>query len=103
MPDLRAMPGDDTDQIPPHERRKHARMAVHWRGDLTSAEEQEDCFVLDISASGARVQCANPFEGQDLLTLAMPQGEAHDATVVWRQGSFMGLQFADESEPRLAA
>lgn len=85
------------------ERRRQARMPVHWQGSLSNNGEAEDCFVLDISSRGARVQCANPFEGQERLTLLLKQGESHSAEIVWRQGSFMGLQFADGDEPKLAA
>lgn len=93
----------DSYENPDDERRQHARMSVHWQGNLIGADEQEDCFVLDISPQGARVQCANPFPNQDCLTLHLKQGERHSAKVVWRQGSFMGLAFANGDEPKLAA
>ena len=97
------MSTSDNDQSQSDERRQHARMSVHWQGSLAGADEAEDCFVLDISSHGARVQCASPFDGQDYLTLRLKQGESHSAMVVWRQGSFMGLRFADGDEPKLAA
>lgn len=92
--------GGDKGQM--DERRQQARMQVHWQGSLTGRDEEEDCLVLDISSRGARVQCANPFVEQNRLTLYLKQGERHEAQVVWRQGSFMGLQFAN-GEPKLAA
>lgn len=76
------------------ERRRHARMSVHWHGRLSGAEHEEDCLVLDISPSGARVQCAEPFDGSSRLTLNLAQGDRHDSSIVWRRGSFMGLAFA---------
>ena len=97
------MSGGDSDQSQAEERRRHARMPVHWQGSLTSVGDEEDCYVLDISARGARVQCANPFQDEDRLTLRLKQGDSHSAKVVWRQGSFMGLQFADGDQPKLAA
>ena len=76
------------------ERRQHARMPVHWHGSLVSAGQEEDCLVLDISAGGARVQCSDPFGEASRITLRLAQGDRHDGSIVWRQGSFMGLQFA---------
>ena len=92
-----------SDQEKADERRQHARMPVHWQGRLTASAEDEECLVLDISAVGARVQCASPFDEQNQLTLLLKQGESHSAKVIWRQGSFMGLQFAEDDEPKLAA
>lgn len=76
------------------ERRRHARMPVHWHGRLVGGEHEEECLVLDISASGARVQCAEPFDESSELTLNLAQGDRHDSSIVWRRGSFMGLAFA---------
>ena len=85
------------------DRRQHSRMTVYWQGNLSGSDLAEDCYILDISPGGARVQCANPLLGSDRLTLSLAQGEQHDAIVVWRQGSFMGLHFAAGTEPKLAA
>lgn len=69
-------------------------MTVHWHGSLSAAGRQEDCIVLDISPGGARVQCSDPFDRVDLVQLELAQGDHHQGSIVWRHGSFMGLQFA---------
>ena len=74
-------------------RRRHPRMSVHWHGSMSASGESEDCLVLDISSGGARVQCSEPFADADCVTLRLSQGDHHTGTVVWRQGSFMGLAF----------
>ena len=91
------MSGRDSDAPDGRERRQHARMAVHWQGSLIAGDQEEECYILDISPAGARVQTPDPLDGHRDLVLRLAQGDTHDGQVVWRQGSFLGLHFPSAS------
>jgi hypothetical protein len=75
-------------------RRRHARMAVHWSGEVTADDELADCTVLDISPGGARLQSATPLPPRTAMMLRLQHGGEFHGQVAWQQGSVMGVAFA---------
>lgn len=79
-------------------RRRFSRKAVAGSGELAIGSARTDVDLIDISASGARVECALPVGvGQRvrLRTWRLATGSAIDfsAEVVWREGGVVGLAF----------
>ena len=87
------------------DRRKHVRRRVHIAAKWAAGKDAptHDCYVLDISAGGARLMVEEPHEVPTELLLMIEVADCLPvrATVVWRTGYQVGLMFA-HAQPRLA-
>ncbi len=54
----------------------------------------QPCFVVDLTADGARVHCAKPPAAGATIELRLTDQETLRAEVAWQSGSRMGLKFA---------
>ncbi len=58
-----------------------------------------DCVVKDVSATGARIRCANQASIPAEFRLLMPGDDTiRPARVMWRRGDLTGLQFTGEAK-----
>ena len=67
---------------------------------ISADQKRQPCFIVDLSADGARVHCAKPAEIGTTVELNLPDQCLLRAEVVWRSGNRMGLKFA-EAKTRL--
>jgi hypothetical protein len=81
-----------------HDRRAFERYALeHWDTlTLIHGKAAYPCYVIDVSASGARIEVdARPPEGAEVY-LQCPVGGAVPATVIWSSPVGIGVQFGDK-------
>ena len=84
------------------DRRAAERIATSLRGKVFPGEI--DCVIADFSKLGARVRfAAPPPEGERMTMVVWSSGVAFDATVRWRRGQEIGLQFASSRDLRRPA
>ncbi len=77
------------------DRRLFARSHVILNGRLRGGIEEQDCVVLDLSASGAMVRLSDPAPSPAHVAVASEHfGELH-ARVIWQMHNVVGLRFAD--------
>lgn len=57
----------------------------------------QPCFVVDLTADGARVHCAKPPAAGSTIELRLTDQEKLQAEVAWQAGSRMGLRFASSN------
>ena len=62
---------------------------------ITADDQRQPCFVVDLSAEGARVHCAKPAKTGASVELCLPDQCRLRAEVVWQSGNRMGLKFAE--------
>ena len=80
------------------ERRHFARSHVILNGRLRGSGGEQDCVLLDLSASGAMVRLSDPAPNPSHVTLGTEQfGELH-GQVVWQMHNVVGLRFADRPQ-----
>ncbi|MEO3430311.1 PilZ domain-containing protein [Pelagibius sp. CAU 1746] len=77
-------------------RRRYLRRSVLWPGTLKSGSEQLDCTILNMSLGGAKVALGQERDCSGSVTLFGDRFDGLDATVVWRRGRVVGLQFKVE-------
>lgn len=58
-------------------------------------EQRQPCFVVDLTADGARIHCAKPAQTGAKVELCLPDHYRLRAEVVWQSGNRMGLKFAE--------
>jgi hypothetical protein len=75
-----------------NERRKTLLSAKLVLGDMSSVI---DCFVRDLSDSGARVALAAPVQLPQVFVLRFNNGTYHRCRVMRRKGLEIGVQFLD--------
>jgi len=84
------------------DRRAAERIATSLRGKVFPGAL--DCVVADFSKLGARVRFeGEPPAGARLTMVVWSSGVAFDATVRWRRGAEIGLQFASSRDLRRPA
>ena len=77
----------------PRRRTRLSAAAVHGPQETVVA-----CTVRDKSATGARLLVQAGSEVPDAFHLVeLTTGELHQARVVWRDGTFVGVTFADST------
>ena len=80
------------------DRRLFARSHVILNGRLRGGIEEQDCVLLDLSASGAMVRLSDPAPSPAHVALSTEQfGELH-GRVVWQMHNVVGLSFADRPQ-----
>ena len=88
--------------VSPSDRRNAERLATSLRGKVFPG--QIDCVIADFSKMGARLKFdAPPPQDRRLIMVVWSSGVAFDATVRWRRGQEIGLQFASSRDLRRPA
>jgi hypothetical protein len=70
-------------------------------GHLIIGSELLDCFVLNMSDTGARVSFRAPVVLPEAVTLRLDDGSTHPALCIWVRETEVGLQFT--AAPRTTA
>jgi PilZ domain len=56
-----------------------------------------DCTIRDMSATGARLLCAEPLSVPNIFQFMVPsENSIRDARVVWRREGMVGIEFTSE-------
>lgn len=72
------------------------RWKTNWPAELTTAQGNTRCMVLDISSWGARLSLDTPVDLPDRVTLVIDGIGTIAAQVVWYRDDTMGLQFLEQ-------
>ena len=79
---------------------RHSLNANAWIRQTGSFAVRE-CRVIEVSRTGARLEVANPNNVPDELLLLFSRSDAgNHATVVWRRGTELGVEFSHGDPPR---
>ncbi len=76
------------------DRRHYARSHVILNGRLRNGPAEQDCVVLDLSASGAMVRLEDPTPSSAHVALATEHFGELQGRVVWQVHNVVGLRFA---------
>lgn len=80
------------------ERRRFGRIRVLWNAAIETLQgPTTECLVLELSANGARLRMAVPFEPSTRVRLWSYHFGALRGRVVWQQGRQVGLAFDDDA------
>jgi hypothetical protein len=80
------------------DRRLFARSHVILNGRLRGGIDEQDCVVLDLSASGAMVRLSDPAPSPAHVAVTSEHfGELH-ARVIWQMHNVVGISFADRPQ-----
>ncbi len=80
------------------ERRVYARSHVVWNGRLRSGRDEQDCVILDFSATGAMLRLPDLDPQRAYVTLATEHFGELRGRVVWQRENVVGLRFADRPQ-----
>jgi PilZ domain len=80
------------------DRRRWPRRTVLWPAKLQLGPNMHDCWVRNISASGAAVQADVTLGKQQAATLHLERHGSFDAFVIWTGGKLHGLAFVSTPE-----
>lgn len=80
------------------DRRLYARSHVILQGRLHGGIEEQDCVLLDLSASGAMVRLSDPAPSPAHVTVSSPHFGELRGRVVWQAHNVIGLRFADRPQ-----
>lgn len=80
------------------DRRSHARSHVILNGRLHGGTAEQDCVLLDLSASGAMVRLSDPVPSPADVALATAQFGELRGRVVWQMHNVIGLRFAERPQ-----
>ena len=74
---------------------RRARRSLAWI--VQPGRADQECQVIDVSASGAKVIAAIPSLVPSRFELALTQGDPRRRVcdVIWRRGKMIGILFAD--------
>jgi hypothetical protein len=75
-------------------RSRRARHLSAWI--VLAGHDDQECQVMDISKSGAKIITAMPSQVPDRFELTFKQGDGKRrlCDVIWRRGKVIGVQFA---------
>lgn len=92
-----AMFQDILDRVGDEEaRRRYLRRSVLWPGTLSCCHRTFDCTILNMSLGGAKIALSDARDCAGSVTLLGDRFAGLPATVVWRRGRLVGLQFTCE-------
>ena len=74
-------------------RRRYLRRSVLWPGSLKGDGATVDCTILNMSLGGAKVALAEERSFTGTVTLVGDRFQGLAATIVWKSGRVLGLQF----------
>jgi hypothetical protein len=86
--------GSDHDQGR-RDRRRYKRTHVLFSGRLFSGKRAVEGLILDLSASGARVQFAEPIVTNSAMTLRLANSVDIAVEVAWHKDNCLGVQFCE--------
>jgi hypothetical protein len=79
------------------ERRRQKRSSVLKRAQLACGASLYDCFILDSSEEGVRVQMSAPVALPERIVLRLEGGISIPSVHRWSRGSDAGLEFAKDA------
>jgi hypothetical protein len=82
--------------IAPAERRQLRRNTVLRKAQVLFSSTLHDCYIVDSSEGGARIQTECPIALPANVVLRLADGQAIAATRAWSRGTEAGLAFAPE-------
>ncbi len=74
-------------------RRRFLRRSVLWPGQLVAQGKKLSCTILNMSLGGAKIVLSDEAGVSGSVTLEGARFEGLQATVEWRSGRLLGLQF----------
>jgi hypothetical protein len=80
------------------ERRLYARSHVVWSGRLRVGADEQDCVILDFSATGAMVRLPDPDPQRANVTVSADHFGELRGRVVWQRDNVVGLRFAERPQ-----
>lgn len=83
--------------VAPAERRQLRRNAVLRKAQVLFSSTLHDCYIVDSSEGGARIQTESPVALPAQLVLRLSDGQAIAATRAWSRGTQAGLAFTPEA------
>lgn len=80
------------------ERRRYARSHVILNGRLRGGIEEQDCVLLDLSASGAMVRLSDPAPSTAHVAVTTEHFGELRGRVVWQIHNVVGVRFAERPQ-----
>ncbi len=80
------------------ERRVYARSHVVWNGRLRSGADEQDCVILDFSATGAMLRLPDLDPQRAYVTVATDHFRELRGRVIWQRENVVGVRFADRPQ-----
>jgi PilZ domain len=80
------------------DRRGYARRHVILNGRLRGGIEEQDCVLLDLSASGAMVRLSDPVPSPAHVAVTTEHFGELRGRVIWQVHNVIGLRFADRPQ-----
>ncbi len=80
------------------DRRLYGRSHVILNGRLRGGIEEQDCVLLDLSASGAMVRLSDPAPSPAHVAVTTEHFGELRGRVVWQMHNVIGLRFADRPQ-----
>jgi hypothetical protein len=82
------------------EQRRHIRKRVLWAAQLETGGTSCECFILNVSRSGAKLRLAAPMiiAPHQPVTLAMAQYGTLHGEAVWQRANKVGIRFNADPE-----
>lgn len=80
------------------DRRHHARRHVILNGRLRGGIDEQDCVLLDLSASGAMLRLSDPAPSPSHVAVTTEHFGELRGRVVWQVHNVVGLRFADRPQ-----
>ncbi len=77
-------------------RRRFLRRSVLWPGSLDAGGKMQDCTILNMSLGGAKVAVSEDLGLSGSVVLSADRFDGLLATIVWKSGRVLGLQFKDD-------
>ena len=97
---MTALPNPAPEDDPFADRRAYPRVPVALPAFLHAAGERHAVQLLDVSAGGAKLDCAASLTVGTAVTLDCG-GLARSAAVRWQNGRVMGVKFDEELDERV--
>jgi hypothetical protein len=80
------------------DRRLYGRSHVLWGGHLLSSAGEQDCVILDLSATGAMVRLSDPSVSPAHVAVSAERFGKLRGRVVWQQGNVVGVRFSERPQ-----
>jgi hypothetical protein len=94
-----ALDEHDNEDLPSCDRRKSTRFALLFRAAKLVADGREYlCVVRDASTEGLKIRYFGQFPDSANLRIELSNGDIFPVELVWNEGSYAGLRFAEVVE-----
>ena len=80
------------------DRRLYARRHVILNGRLRGGVDEQDCVLLDLSATGAMVRLSDPGPSRAHVAVSSEHFGELQGRVVWQMHNVIGLRFSDRPQ-----